>query len=375
VFSGLAAAPGRRAAPPTGSTAYSYKSRGDQTAVTPSAGLATSYGYDLADRLTSYVKGTTSWSYAYDGDGLRSSKAPSGGTAVAFTYDVAEGLPLIASDGSAYYITGPGGLPLEQTDLSGNPTAYFHHDQIGSTRALTSPAGAVSTFSWSPWGQSAASSGTLTTPFGWAGQYADSESGLVWLRARYYNPSTGQFLTRDPLVAPTGEAYGYAGNDALNSEDPSGLFYYTLKYDLGSSDLSPEEFMSSVAFNFGQVFPVHGHAMHLEGVGQRMGLSFAVVPGHVRVSRVTSTGWRFDTEFPHGDWPDGWVQFMFSRSCGHMFLNVHAYVPYYSSAGLPLLAPMGVPFQLKGLYRRFADHILRQFARNLRTFDQELQTT
>jgi RHS repeat-associated protein len=175
-----------------------------QLVASAATGLATPYGWDLADRLTSYTKGTTSWSYAYDGDGLRSSKSPSGGAAVAFTYDVAEGLPLIASDGSAYYITRPGGLPLEQTDLSGNPTAYYHHDQIGSTRALTSPTGAVSTFSWSPWGQSAASSGSLTTPFGWAGQYADSESGLVWLRARYYSPSTGQFLSRDPHALERG---------------------------------------------------------------------------------------------------------------------------------------------------------------------------
>jgi RHS repeat-associated protein len=134
---------------------------------------------------------------------------------------VAEGLPLIASDGSSYYIAGPGGLPLEQTDLSGNPIAYYHHDQIGSTRALTSPTGAASPVSCV--GVSAASSGTLTSPFGWAGQYADSESGLVWLRARYYSPSTGQFLSRDPLVAETGEAYGYAGDDPLDSTDPTGL--------------------------------------------------------------------------------------------------------------------------------------------------------
>jgi RHS repeat-associated protein len=225
-WSSSSPAGGTCASPPTGSTAYSYNGRGDQTAVTPSAGLATSYGYDLADRLTSYAKGTTSWSYAYDGDGLRSSKSPSGGTAVTFTYDVAEGLPLIASDGSAYYITGPGGLPLEQTDLSGNPTAYYHHDQIGSTRALTSPTGAVSTFSWSPWGQSAASSGSLTTPFGWAGQYADSESGLVWLRARYYSPSTGQFLSRDPLVAQTRAPYSYAADSPLNYLDRSGAVTY-----------------------------------------------------------------------------------------------------------------------------------------------------
>src|SRR5207244_862725 len=61
------------------------------------------------------------------------------------------------------------------------------------------------------------------TPFGYTGQYTDGESGLVYLRARYYDPATQQFLTRDPLVAETEQAYVYAGGDPLNSRDPSGL--------------------------------------------------------------------------------------------------------------------------------------------------------
>jgi uncharacterized protein RhaS with RHS repeats len=44
------------------------------------------------------------------------------------------------------------------------------------------------------------------------------------MRARYYDPSTGQFLSRDPLVALTQSAYGYVGDNPLNATDPSGLF-------------------------------------------------------------------------------------------------------------------------------------------------------
>lgn len=44
-----------------------------------------------------------------------------------------------------------------------------------------------------------------------------------YLRARYYDPQTGQFLTRDPLEAITGQPSGCAGNDPLNSADPTGL--------------------------------------------------------------------------------------------------------------------------------------------------------
>jgi RHS repeat-associated protein len=55
------------------------------------------------------------------------------------------------------------------------------------------------------------------------GRVVDPETGLLYLVNRYYDPATGQFLTRDPLVAITGSAYGYAGDNPTNNVDPSGL--------------------------------------------------------------------------------------------------------------------------------------------------------
>lgn len=51
----------------------------------------------------------------------------------------------------------------------------------------------------------------------------DTETGYIYLRARYYDPTTARFLTRDPLDATTRSAYGYGGNDPLNQDDPQGL--------------------------------------------------------------------------------------------------------------------------------------------------------
>jgi len=62
-----------------------------------------------------------------------------------------------------------------------------------------------------------------TTPFGYAGQYTDAATGLQYLRARYYDPTTQQFLTVDPLLAQTEQAYAYAGGSPTNATDPSGL--------------------------------------------------------------------------------------------------------------------------------------------------------
>ena len=51
----------------------------------------------------------------------------------------------------------------------------------------------------------------------------DAESGLIYLRARYYDPATGQLLSRDPESEATRSVYGYSGQNPLTNTDPSGL--------------------------------------------------------------------------------------------------------------------------------------------------------
>ncbi|CDC18433.1 yD repeat protein [Eubacterium sp. CAG:274] len=60
-------------------------------------------------------------------------------------------------------------------------------------------------------------------PFGYCGEYTDSESGFVYLRNRYYDPSTGSFITEDP-IKDGNNWYGYCAGNPVNGWDPSGLF-------------------------------------------------------------------------------------------------------------------------------------------------------
>jgi RHS repeat-associated protein len=162
-------------------------------------------------------------SYTYNGDGLRTSKTV-GGITQNFTWDPTSGVPLMLNDGTTNYIYGPGNLPIEQ--LTGNVPVYYQQDGQGSTRVLANQGGTVvSTYSTDEFGKPTASSGTAQTPLRYDAEYRDPETGLIYLRARYYDPTTGQMLSRDPLTAMTGAPYSYVDNDPLNGTDPTGLCF------------------------------------------------------------------------------------------------------------------------------------------------------
>ncbi len=209
-------------------TSYSYDQQGNRTQASVGGSPTAVYGYDQANRLISYnasgASGPTTAQYTYDGDGLRQSKTVNGGASEQFTWDTAEGQPLLLQDGATQYIYGPGGTPIEQ--VGGNGTLYYLTDQLGSTRALVDSLGAVlATYTYDAYGTLVSRTGNLSAsanPFGFAGQYTDAESGLIYLRARSYDPATAQFLTRDPLESLTQQPYGYVGGDPLNATDPSG---------------------------------------------------------------------------------------------------------------------------------------------------------
>ena len=165
--------------------------------------------------------------------GLRTSKTKAGNT-TRFTWD-ASGVPLLLSEGGTSYRYDADGLPLERIDSNGG-VVFFHHDQLGSSRMLTDDEGAVvGTYTYDAYGSPTASTGSVTTPFGYAGEYTDADTGMIYLRARYYDPATGQFLTRDPLEDLSGQPYVYAGGDPINSIDPLGLWPSLSEIGMGIS--------------------------------------------------------------------------------------------------------------------------------------------
>ncbi len=206
-----------------GTTTYSFDKLGERTKASPEGGSATSYGYDQAGNLVSVKRETPEIkdTYTYDDNGLRASETING-TTTHMAWNVAERVPLLLYDGTNYYIYGPDGLPFEQ--IASETATYLHHDGQGSTRLLTGSAGTnQGAYTYTPYGATEEHTGSATTPLGYDGQYTSSDTGLIYLRARVYDPGTAQFMSVDPLVGDTGETYGYVRQNPINAGDPNGL--------------------------------------------------------------------------------------------------------------------------------------------------------
>jgi RHS repeat-associated protein len=138
------------------------------------------------------------------------------------------------------------GLGLDQifAQTTSNGTSSFLTDGINSTTALTNGSGAVATsYTYSPYGDSANSAGSTTTQFQFTGRENDGATGLYYLRARYYSPQMGRFISEDPIGFSSGaNFYAYANGNPIGSRDPLGLFTLqvglTLNFQFGFINLN-----------------------------------------------------------------------------------------------------------------------------------------
>ncbi len=182
-----------------------------------------SFTDDQANRLKTATVGGTTTTNVYDGDGKRASQIV-GSSTTSYVYDVGNGLPTVLSDGTRKYVYG---LGLAYTVDSGNVVQVYQTDGLGSVRALTDGTGTVvQTYLTDAFGVPTATQGSSSQPFGYTGQQRDGD-GLVYLRARFYDPGSGRFLSRDPFagmtVAPQSlNRYSYVQNNPVNASDPSG---------------------------------------------------------------------------------------------------------------------------------------------------------
>ena len=210
-----------------GSKLYSYDKRGNLSGVSG----RTYYTWDVMDRLIGASVPGGSASYLYDHDGRRV-KQTIGSAITNYLWDAqsAYGDVTLETDGSnaiqTSYVLGNGELLSQKR--SSSTTEYFLMDGHSGVRNLTSNTGSIlENYRYDAFGNLQGFSGSPSTKYLYTGQQFDQLTSLYDLRARYYNPNQGRFLTQDNNPVDFNNPielnrYGYTVNNPINAKDPSG---------------------------------------------------------------------------------------------------------------------------------------------------------
>ena len=186
------------------------------------------YGYDLQNRLvkvSGYVDGvlTVLATYTYAGDNLRLTKTASG-VATRYVHGI-DGNELYRATGtdsvSTVWLFGRKLVEIEQAGGTEART-YLHTDHLGSVVAATDETGATI---WlgdnSAFGIATADAGLESRTASYTGKDYDSEAGLYYFNARWYDAELGRFTTEDPAMDDV-NWYVYCANRPMTNMDLDG---------------------------------------------------------------------------------------------------------------------------------------------------------
>ena len=232
----------------TANASYSYDNNGNLVSKTDALG-AWSFVYDEENRLTQVNKpGGPTINYKYDAVGRRIQRTTSAGTNERYVYDGADALIDLNADWSVAttYLNDLGvDNHLRQTSAT-TGVSYFLTDHLGSTAAFADISGnAAEQLAYDSFGNSV---GSARTRYGFTGRERDPDSGLLFYRARFYDPQLGRFISEDPIGLAGGvNGYSYTSNSPARRKDPSGLYeidvhyYMTYFLALHTGCFSPEQ--------------------------------------------------------------------------------------------------------------------------------------
>ncbi len=208
-----------------GGAMSTYDANGNTTSKSDSTGTTT-YAWDFENRLTSVTLPGTGGTvtFKYDPFGRRIEKISPSATSI-FVYDGSNLIEEVNSSGAAVARYSQG-LNIDEplAMLRSNATSFYHSDGLGSVTSLSNVSGVlVQTYSYNSFGKQTSSSGLLTNPVQYTARELDSETNLYFYRARYFDPSTGRFLSEDPARFLSGvNFYAYVHNRPTLLRDATG---------------------------------------------------------------------------------------------------------------------------------------------------------
>jgi RHS repeat-associated protein len=214
-------------------TLYTYDNNGSLLSKFHNANDKVAYTWNLDRRLagvqTTDTSGTHQSTYTYDADGNRVRQNVDG-VSTNYLVDTNRRLAQVAaeydSSGVKASYTYAGGV-ISQS--SNNVRTFYVNDGHSGVRLITNNTGAVTdAYNYDGYGNLLQSVGNASNER-YRCESSDSSTGLQYLRARYYDPSTGRFLSTDAfegtLKNPVSRhRYLYGNNNPLTYSDPSGNF-------------------------------------------------------------------------------------------------------------------------------------------------------
>ncbi len=204
-----------------GSNAFGYDNEGQLN-----SGYGNSYAFDYEHRLTNIG---SAYQFYYDGAGNRLKTVRSGVT-TKYIYDAGGNLLAEADVNNVitrYYIYGAGLMGM----VTPSDQVYcYQYNAVGSTIAITDQSqNMVNKYSYDSFGNILSQQEAVSQPFKFVGQFGvmTEPNGFYYMRARYYDPNVGRFVSEDPIGFEGGiNLFVYASNNPLMFIDPSGLFDY-----------------------------------------------------------------------------------------------------------------------------------------------------
>ncbi len=206
-------------------TTYVHDKRGNQTGV----GSKT-FNFNFDNKLIKYVNSNVTTEYSYDGLNNRLSQKVNT-TTTQFVNDISGDLTkvLVAKNLSTgisnFYVHGP--EIISEGDAGATSRKYYLYDGLGNIRFTSDSNGnKLQAFNYDPYGNPIGANNGSN--FKYKGEQAD-QGGMYFMRARYYDPTTGRFISKDPVEGMIGNpqsqnGYNFANANPVNLSDPSGEF-------------------------------------------------------------------------------------------------------------------------------------------------------